>query len=89
MKRRSRYPVLPLLLAAPILTSFDAFATTFRTFAVGQIAAQEPIATDDEDGEIDFQLVAPGEFDLAPDDAPTLEIDADADRPAIPLAVES
>ncbi|MBQ5790091.1 MAG: hypothetical protein IIW01_07355 [Thermoguttaceae bacterium] len=93
MKRRSRYPVLPLLLAAPILTSFDAFATTFRTFAVGQIAAQEPIATDDEDGEIDFRLVAPGEFDLAPDDESgdvllleTPEESLDADRPALPFA---
>lgn len=93
MKRCSRYPVLPLLLAAPILTSFDAFETTFRTFAVGQIAAQEPIATDDEDGEIDFRLVAPGEFDLAPDDESgdvllleTPEESLDADRPALPFA---
>ena len=89
MKRRPISPVLSILLASPILTPFDAFETPFQTFAVGQIAAQEPFATDDEDAEIDFQLVAPGEFDLAPDDAPTLEIDdADSDRPAIPLAVE-
>lgn len=88
MKRCFRLPIPSILLALPILTPFDAFETPFQTFAVGQIAAQEPIATD-EDAEIDFQLVAPGEFDLAPDDAPTLEIDdADADRPAIPLAVE-
>ena len=90
MKRCFRLPISSILLALPILTSFDAFETPLMTFSVGQIAAQEPIATD-EDAEIDFQLVAPGEFDLAPDDAPTLEteIDADdADRPAIPLAVE-
>ncbi|MBP3531721.1 MAG: hypothetical protein J6K25_11160 [Thermoguttaceae bacterium] len=88
MKRRSIFPVLPILLATPILTPFAAFESPVDAFVVGQTAAQEPIATDDEDGEIDFQLVAPGEFDLAPDDAPTLEIDADSDRPAIPLAVE-
>lgn len=91
MKRRFCLPVSSILLALPILTPFDAFETPLMTFVVGQTAAQEPIATDDEDGEIDFQLVAPGEFDLAPDDAPqapTLETDADADRPAIPLAVE-
>ena len=88
MKRRPVSPIFSILLATPILTSFDAFETPFQTFAVGQIAAQEPIATDDEAVEIDFQLVAPGEFDLAPDDAPALEIDADADRPAIPLVVE-
>ncbi|MBR4104545.1 MAG: hypothetical protein IKK39_10850, partial [Thermoguttaceae bacterium] len=88
MKRCFRLPIPSILLALSILTPFDAFETPFQTFAVGQIAAQEPIATD-EDAEIDFQLVAPGEFDLAPDDAPTLEIDdAAADRPAIPLAVE-
>lgn len=87
MKRRFCLPVSSILLALPILTPFDAFETPLMTFAVGPIVAQEPIATD-EDGEIDFQLVAPGEFDLAPDDAPTLEIDADSDRPAIPLAVE-
>ncbi|MBP3558431.1 MAG: hypothetical protein J6K20_12130 [Thermoguttaceae bacterium] len=89
MKRRSISPVFSILLATPILTPFDAFESPVDAFAVGQIAAQEPIATDDEDDEIDFQLVAPGEFDLAPDDAPTLEADvADADRPAIPLVVE-
>lgn len=85
MKRCFRLPVSSILLALPISTPFDAFETPFQAFDVGPIVAQEPIATDDE---IDFQLVAPGEFDLAPDDAPTLEIDADADRPAIPLAVE-
>ncbi|MBR4835120.1 MAG: hypothetical protein IKU86_12435 [Thermoguttaceae bacterium] len=89
MQRRPLSPILSILLATPILTPFDAFETPFQAFAVGPIAAQEPLATDDEDAEIDFQLVAPGEFDLAPDDAPTLEIDADSDdRPAIPLAVE-
>jgi hypothetical protein len=68
MKRRSIPCILSILLASPTLTTFDAFETPFQTFAVGQIAAQEPIATDDEDAEIDFRLVAPGEFDLAPDD---------------------
>ncbi|MBQ2789272.1 MAG: hypothetical protein IJE97_06510, partial [Thermoguttaceae bacterium] len=89
MKRRFRLPVSSILLTLPILTPFDAFETPFAALALGQIAAQEPLATDDEDAEIDFQLVAPGEFDLAPDDAPqapTLETDADADRPAIPFA---
>lgn len=90
MQRCFRRPISSILLALPILTPFDAFETPFQTFAVGQIAAQEPPATD-EDAEIDFQLVAPGEFDLAPDDAPqapALETDADAnaDRPAIPFA---
>lgn len=90
MKRRSISPVLPILLATPILTPFDAFETPFTTFSVGQIAAQAP-PLEAENVEIDFQLVAPGEFDLAPDDAPqapTLETDADAnaDRPAIPFA---
>lgn len=89
MKRRVYLPVPSILLALPILTSFDAFETPLTTFSVGQIAAQEPPAPGAEEEEIDFELVAPGEFDLAPDDAPTLEIDAaDADRPAIPLAVE-
>ena len=92
MKRRSLSPVLPLLLATPIFTSFDAFETPFRTFAAGRIAAQEPIATDDEDAEIDFRLVAPGEFDLAPDDEngdvlllETPEESLEADRPALPF----
>ena len=89
MKRRFRFPVSPILLALPILTPFDAFETPLGAVASGKIAAREPLATDDEAVEIDFQLVAPGEFDLAPDDAPqapTLETDADADRPAIPFA---
>lgn len=92
MKRRSLSPVLPLLFATPIFTSFDAFETPFRTFAAGRIAAQEPIATDDEDAEIDFRLVAPGEFDLAPDDEngdvlllETPEETLEADRPALPF----
>ena len=89
MKRRFYLPVSSILLALPISTPFDAFETPLTTFSVGQIAAQEPPAPGAEEEEIDFELVAPGEFDLAPDDAPTLEIDADdADRPAIPLAVE-
>ena len=79
MKRRPISSVLPILLATPILTPFDAFETPFPTFAAPSVVAQDPSIDD-------FQLVAPGEFDLAPDDAPTLE-NAD-DRPAIPLAVE-
>ena len=91
MKRCFRLPIPSILLALPILTPFDAFETPFQTFAVGQIAAQEPPAPAAEEEEIDFELVAPGEFDLAPDDAPqapTLDPDAagDADRPAIPFA---
>lgn len=91
MKRCFRLPIPSILLALPILTPFDAFETPLTTFSVGQIAAQEPPAPAAEEEEIDFELVAPGEFDLAPDDAPqapTLETDADADadRPAIPFA---
>lgn len=90
MKRRFRLPVSPILLALPILTPFDAFETPFVAVALKKIAAQEP-PLESEEVELDFQLVAPGEFDLAPDDAPqapTLETDADAnvDRPAIPFA---
>ncbi len=91
MKRCFRLPISSILLALPILTPFDAFETPLTTFFVGQIAAQEPPAPAAEEEEIDFELVAPGEFDLAPDDAPqapALETDADAnaDRPAIPFA---
>ncbi len=86
MKRRRRPFVPSLLLALPILTPFDAFETPLGVVTSKKIAAQEP-TPDAEEDEIDFELVAPDEFALAPDDAPTLETDAD-DRPAIPLAVE-
>ena len=92
MKRRSFFPILSILLASSSLTPFDAFETPFPTLAVGRVVAQEPIATDDEDAEIDFRLVAPGEFDLAPDDEngdvlllETPEESLDAARPALPF----
>ena len=90
MKRRFRLPVSPILLALPILTSFDAFETPFAAVALGKIAAQEPPSAAEEE-EIDFELDAPGEFALAPNDAPqapTPENDAaaNADRPTTPFA---
>ncbi len=92
MKRRSISPVLPILLATPILTPFAALETPFQTLVVGQIAAQAP-PLEAEEVELDFQLVAPGEFDLAPDDengdalpAESPQAPLDADGPAIPFA---
>lgn len=86
MKRRFRFPVSPILLALPILTPFDAFETPFAAVALKKIAAQEPTRAAEEE-ETDFELVVPGEFDLAPDDAPQEPtFESDADRPAIPFA---
>ena len=58
MKRCFCLPIPSILLALPILTPFDAFETPLMTFVVGQTAAQEPIATD-EDAEIDFHSSRP------------------------------
>ncbi len=85
MKRCFHLPISSILIALPILTPFDAFETPFQAFAVGQIAAQTPPLETEED-ELDFQLVAPGEFDLVPNDAPTLA--TDDDRPALPFATD-
>lgn len=88
MKRRFCLPVSPILLTLPILTPFDAFETPFAAVALGKIAAQAPPLADEE--ETDFELVVPGEFDLAPDDAPQEPtFEPDADRPAIPFAPAS
>lgn len=86
MKRRFSPLIFPILLVSPILTPFDAVSSE-------KTAAQEPTSPAAEEIELDFNFVAPGEFDLAPNgetaDGPAIPLVADAPETAAPGVLEA